>query len=512
MERYLLGLDAGTTSFKAALFDENRRMIWSGQRDYVLLTSGEDVVEFPAEEYWRILCGLSQSAIRESGIDAGKVAALAISSQGETLISLDEQGNALGNAIVWLDNRAVAQADALRERFGLKRVYEVTGQSDMLATWPAAKLLWLRENCPEQFEKTNRFLLLEDYLLYRLTGRFAGEQNLWASSAMLNIHTGAWWAEMLEAISLTQDRLPKIQPCGSALGKLQPEAARAMGLTPDTMAVMGALDQSCNAIGCGITLPGMICETTGSCLAVSAVVDEFIPYNADAPITCQNFVVPGRYVVLLWSQTAGMALKWFAQKFYGEYEDLNAAFAKINADVAQIPMGCDGLTALPHLNGASNPEYDPYARGVFCGVTLEHGRAHFARAVMEAVACMLRRNLEQLEAAGVEFDSVFSMGGGAKSPMWLGIKSAITGKKVRPLMAGESACLGAAILAGVGIGVFESVDWKPEALSESAVICADKGIKEDGLYRRYIRLYETLKPLFLENAQQRKNDAEEGGL
>ena len=198
----------------------------------ILKASGKNIVEFPAEEYWRLFCELIQALLAQSGICAEQIAALAISSQGETLFCLDSAGQPQGNGIVWLDNRAFLEADQLRERFGRQAVYEKTGQADMTATWPAAKILWLRKNRPQEFARTHKFLLLEDYLLYRLTGRYVGEPNLWASSAMLDIHTARWWPEMLETLGLDAQRLPEILPCGSAVGCVTARAARIWGWSP----------------------------------------------------------------------------------------------------------------------------------------------------------------------------------------------------------------------------------------------------------------------------------------
>lgn len=499
--KYLLGVDAGTTAFKAALFAEDKRLICVEQRDYTLLTPSENIVEFPAEEYWRIFCELIQALLAQSGICAEQIVALAISSQGETLFCLDSAGQPQGNGIVWLDNRAFLEADQLRERFGRQAVYEKTGQADMTATWPAAKILWLRKNRPQEFARTHKFLLLEDYLLYRLTGRYVGEPNLWASSAMLDIHTARWWPEMLETLGLDAQRLPEILPCGSAVGCVTARAARETGLPPSVLVAMGALDQTCNAIGCGMTRPGVVCETTGSCLAVSAVMDGFIPYDPDLPITCQNHAVAGRYTVLLWSQSAGMTLKWFAAKFYPDVPELEAAFQRMDAEAERIPLGCAGLTMLPHLTGAAHPEYDTYARGVFSGITLEHGRAHFARAIMEAVACMLRRNLESLP---IDARRIYCLGGGANSKVWLQIKADIAQREMQPVRARESACLGAAILAGVGAGIFESVDWVAEDREKEAVFVPDFSLRPmaDETYRRYIALYGALQQMFRKNARE----------
>lgn len=505
MKRYLMGLDTGTTSFKAALFDEEKNLAASVTTDYDLLTPGENIVEFPAEAYWKIFCDTAKRLLAKTNVRGEQVEALALSSQGETLIALDARCRPVGKAIVWLDNRAGREADELRERFGREEIYRVTGQADMLATWPAAKIRWLKKNRAEDYRRTAKFLLLEDYLIYRLTGRCVGEPNLWASSAMLDIHMGEWWGEMLRELEISPDRLPELKDCGTRVGSVLPEAAAECGLSPQTQVATGALDQTCNAIGCGLTLPGMICETTGSCLAVSAILDSFVPFDASMQITCQNHAVPGRYTVLLWSQSAGMTHKWFAREFYPECADLDEAFERMNGEMETVPMGCGGVTMLPHITGAANPEYDSNARGVFCGITPGVGRAQFGRAIFEAVACMLRSNIEQLERLGARFDSVYCMGGGAKSPLWLQIKADIAGKDMIPLRARESACLGAAILAGKAIGVYDSIDWKPEELESARPVCANPENKAAAeiVYRKYGELYRALKPWFQFSAENR---------
>lgn len=500
MKAYLLGVDAGTTSFKAALFDGEKRLVAARQLDYALLTPRADWVEYPAEAYWRHFCDLTRALLAEARVDARDIEALSVSSQGETLILLSERGEPLGNAIVWLDNRAVREAEELSALFGRRAVYEHTGQAEMLATWPAAKLRWLALNEPERFARAKKFLLLEDWLLYRLTGRCVGEPNLWASSAMLDIHAASWWPRMLDALEIAPERLPELLPCARPMGKVSRQAASEAGLCADTLVVTGALDQTMSAIGAGLTLPGTVCETTGSCLAVSATLPAFAPFREGEFITCQNHAVPGRYALLLWSQSAGMALKWFARGFYPELaDDLDGAFRRMDADAESVAPGCEGLVMLPHLSGASNPEFDPRARGVFFGATLQHGRPHFTRAILEAVAFMLRRNLEQLEALGLSFDRVYCMGGGAASPLWLSIKASVTGRAMLPLRARESACLGAALLAGVGAGWYADIDAAARGLLKAGEALAPDPAQRavyDRSFARYVDLYEALKPLF----------------
>lgn len=492
--RYLLAIDAGTTSFKAALFTPDGALAAVRSQDYTLLTPAPNRVELPAQVYWQTLCTLVRALLAQAGITAEQILSLAISSQGETLICLDEAGQPVGNTIVWLDNRAEAQADCLRERFGQQQVYERTGQSDVTATWTACKILWLKENAPERFARTAKFLLLEDYLLYRLTGQCVCEENLLCSSMLYDIRNRCWWEAMLDAVGITPSQLPKVLPCGTPVGKLTAEAARDTGLCESILAVTGALDQTCGTVGAGAVLPGSVTETTGSCLAVCANVPAFPAWDPEKPITCQNSAVPGRYMVMLFSQTAGMVLKWFTKNFYPDTPD---AFLRVDAEAQTAPPGCDGMVMLPHLSGAANPEFDPNAKGVFYGVTLGHGRPHFARSILEAVAFMLRRNLEQME--DLEFDTILSMGGGAKSPLWNRIKADVTGKTICPVKNSETACLGAAMLAAVGAGLYLDLDSAVAGLGETgARFDPDPALKEtyNRAYSDYLQLYDHLKPMF----------------
>lgn len=497
---YILGIDAGTTSLKAAVFCMDGSLVASGVEDYVLLTPAPNRVEFPAESYWEHLCTLTRDLMKKSGVKPEEILSLAISSQGETLICLDEKGEALRPAIVWLDNRSGEEAAEIEQEFGLKEIYERTGQPECVATWPATKIAWLRRHEPEVYEKTAKFLLLEDYLLYRLTGKFACEENLLASSLLYDINRRCWWKEMLDYLGIEESRLAKVLPCGTPVGKVTEQAARETGLSIQILAATGALDQTCGIVGVGRIKPGEVTETTGSCLAVCANVGQFVPWSKERRLTCQNHAVPGRYVVLLWSQTAGMVLKWYVNQFYQKEKEEGAdGFLLADKEAETVPAGCDGLVMLPHLSGASNPEYNSLAKGVFYGVTLKHGRPHFSRAILESVAFMLRRNLEQVESLGQPVDVVYSMGGGSKSPIWNSIKADVTGKPVETLKTRESACLGAAVLGAVAAGLYGDVDSAVEGLvrpGERFEPHPENRAVYDRNYENYLDLYDALEPLF----------------
>lgn len=428
---YLLGIDVGTTSLKAVLFDEHGTTIKTVVKDYTLIVSG-DLVEFPAEQYWALLSEALDEISKEY-----RISAMSIDTQCETMIVTDADGKALTNAIVWLDNRAVRQAETLKEHFCLQTVYEITGQPEITATWPACKLLWLKENRPDIWPKIDKIFLLEDYLLYRLTGKFVTERTLQSSTIYYDIRTGTWWKEMLDYIGVSLSQLPELHGCGELIGAYN-------GIPVAT----SAMDQVAGAIGAGIVKKGLVSEMTGTTMVIFVPTDAIPPYDPAGKVPCHvNY--DGTYCLLSWSPTAGMALKWFRNNFCENY-----TFDELNVLAEQISPGSNGLTFLPYLCGSTMPRYNPDAKGAFYGLTLEHTRGHAVRSIMEAVSCMLKSNLEHL---GVECREIRSMGGGAKSQLWCRIKADMCNKKIVTLKNEETACLGSAILAGTAIGLFNSV-------------------------------------------------------
>ena len=454
-----LGIDIGTTSVKLALFDDALTELRSITADYTLVSAG-DRVEFDAEKYWEIIENAIETIRAEYQIDA-----LAIDTQCETMIVTDENGRPLYPAIVWLDNRATAEAALIDEKFGKKRVYEVTGQPEITATWPAAKLLWLRLNEPEIFSQTRRVFLLEDWILYKMTGRFVTERTLQSSTIYFNIHTGDYWDEMLDFIGVSRDMLPTL--CGSA---------EPIGEYKGTRVISGAIDQIAGAIGAGVVKKGLVSVMTGTTMVLFLPSDEVPAYDETSIVPC-HYNYDGKYCLLSWTPTAGMALKWFKNALCE-----NFSFRELDALAESVPAGSAGVTFLPYLCGSTMPKYNPDARGSFTGLTTEHTRGHFVRAVMESVASMLRANLAYL---GLEIDEIRAMGGGASSPLWCQMKADMTGKRLVTLKNKETACLGSAILAAVGVGRFASVEEATEGIELDRAFLPS-GVDYTECYERYL--------------------------
>ncbi len=455
----LLGIDYGTTSIKAGLFDTdfNTKALFS--EDYTLNTKG-DRVEFPSEEYWSILKRILGQALEKSDIDA-----LAIDTQCETLILTDRDGNPVRDAIVWLDNRATLEAEAIEAHFSRRTVYDITGQPEITATWPACKLLWVKNNEPEVWAKTERIFLLEDYLLFKLTGKFVTEKTLQSSSLYFDINRGTWWQEMLDFIGVDSSMLPTPLSSGTLVGEYE-----------GIKVVTSAMDQVAGAIGAGVVEKGIVSEMTGTTMAIFVPSDEKPPYDEDSIVPCHYNYDDG-FCLLSWSSTAGMALKWFKNAFLS-----HLSFKEIDELAKDVDIGSNGVTFLPYLCGSTMPKYNPDARGSFTGIGPEHNSSHFARSIMESVSCILKSNLDYL---GVPVSEIRAMGGGALSPLWCGMKADLTGKTLVTLQNKETACLGSAILAGVGAGCFSSVKDACKRIKTDKVF-SPSGNDYTEVYERFI--------------------------
>lgn len=498
----ILAFDLGTTALKCALHDLNGNVLAKTSEEYQLITPDSDSVEMDVETYWQAFKSAVATVLKESKIHTNEIKALGVSAQGETLILVNREGKPLRRAIVWLDNRAQSEADSLAEIFGHRRAFEITGQVKLVPTWPASKILWLRKNEPETFDKVGKFLLIEDYFMYRLTGEYVCEGSLVTSTCYWNFQTREWWKEMLGELGVSEQQLPQYRESGEPVGRLQPKVADELGLSPETIVCTGALDQACGAIGVGNIKPGIFSENTGAALAICSTVNQPI-LDPGNQMPCHYHGIPGLYMLHTFT-SGGIVMRWFRDEFAGP--DLRVsrssgldAYDLMGMEAARVKPGCEGLVMLPHLQGAMAPEANPKASGVFYGFTLRHGRGHFTRAIMEGVSFIVRRNIAVIEGLGVAVNEIRSLGGGARSSIWKQIEADIVGRPVVTTTNEEAATLGAAILAGKAIGLYASVEEAAERMIQvkrrfepNPANC----LVYDDAFATYIRLYEALCPLF----------------
>jgi xylulokinase len=470
-----LGLDLGGTGAKAGAFDGAGNLLGLGHQACTPTITADGHSEIEIAEIEKA----ARAAVRQAlGEVAAPVTALAISSQGQTFVSLDERDRPLHPAILWYDSRAAAQAEQLRQ--ATAQLPGVLPWIEPIATAP--KILWLREKYPEVMARARRYLLLPDYFAYRLTGQAVSEPNTASSTALFAEDAAGYHPGVLVAAGIREEQLAKILPCGSSVARLAPAAAAEWGLTPETLLVTGTNDQYAGALGAGNCRPGILSETSGTCLALVTLAERIAE-----PIPPGLFV--GRFPIarykfaLAYSKTAGVVLDWFRREFCG-----NAGFEVLDREAAAVPIGSRGVTMLPHFDGAISPEPVPELRGVFANLTLQHTRADMYRAILEALAFCLLENIQLLNRQGMGFDVIRAIGGGAKNEFWLQMKADVTGLPVEQPMVTEAAVLGSAMLAAVGSGAFPSLADSSAALYRKRKVFApdkDRGRAYQEPYRRY---------------------------
>jgi len=461
-----LGIDIGTTSIKAAVFTRSGEKLAQKNVDYTLATDSKtDFIEFDAEKY----ISLCKSIIDELSAECGKIDALSVDTQGETLILTDECGKPIYPAVVWLDNRATQQAEKIKQKFGTELVYSVTGQPEITATWPASKLLWFKENMPNVWGRVKKIFMLEDYILYSLTGNYVTEPTIQSSTVYFDIRNRSWWGEMLDFIGIDEKIMPRVVKTGELVGEYR-----------GIKVVSGMLDQIAGTVGAGAFSDDTISEMTGTIMAVCVSCDEIPPYRNDSIIPCHIHATEGKYCRILWSSTAGMALKWFKNALAEGY-----SFKELDALAEKVNAGCDGLVALPYFCGSTMPKYNPDARASFTGITLSHTRGHFARAIMESIAYLLKQNLEYVGDEKIK--EIRITGGGAASPLWAQIKADVTGKILNTVSESETACLGTALVAAFGVGEFDSLNEAIDAVVKPKKQYTPSGVDYSSAYAEYCK-------------------------
>ncbi len=496
---YLLGIDAGTTAVKVVLFNLNGYLKSMSIQECKLISDNVNC-ELDPEMYWKSTIKGIREVLDLSKVAPESIKALAVSSQGETIIPVGKNGKVLRNAIVWLDNRSQKEADIIKEEFGIEKIHRITGQPQMLPIWPATKILWIKRNEPGIFKKVYKYLLVEDYLIYRLAGKFYTDESMVSSTLLFDIKEKSWWPSMLKFLNISTENLPEVLPSGKTIGQITERVSELTGLSKETLVVTGSYDHPAGAIGSGNIKAGMVSETTGASMAMCVTLDKPI-CKSNIKVPCQCHAIPNGYFLLPYGQTAGMVLKWFRDAFCQEEVSIASRENKdvydlLTEKAKRIPPGCEGLVTLPHLMGAGSPEFNPQAKGLFFGIGLNTQKAHFIRAIMESVAYMLKRNIDLLKKMEIKVKEMRSIGGGARSNLWNQIKADVTGIPITTLSSEESASLGAAILAGVGCKVFKNIEegcsrmvrTKQEFLPDHKN--ADIYLKN---YNKYVELYDRLE-------------------
>ena len=482
-----LTFDIGTTALKTALVDDDGQMLAVHSVEYTACTPQPGWAEMDPQAYWQAAVEGTRAVLAEAGEAGSELAAIGFSSQGESFIPVNGAGEPLHDAIVWVDKRSQSVADQWEAEWLSREDYRrICGYPWIPAELTAFKIGWLAEHVPKA-HKAAKFLWLPDYLIYLLTGEVATDYNIAQMGGLYDIRTRAWSPRVLDAAGIAPEQLPAVHLPGTAVGRVQTDAAKELGIAVGTPVCVGANDQLAGAIGAGNVRPGLVTETTGTALAVVATTASLLD---DDRMFVGIHAAPGLYYAMPYGNTSAIVLKWFRDLVEpaADYDDFLAG-------VEQIPPGCDGLTVLPHFAGTGCPTFNPEARGAIVGLTLGHSREHIARAIMEACACMLQELLDPILAHDIEVSSIRSLGGAARSDPWLQMKADLLGVPVERPACTDAASLGAAMFAATGIGQFDSIADAADAWYRADRVVEPNPDRFEAyrqVYARYLDLYERL--------------------
>lgn len=500
--KYILGIDLGTSGTKTVLFDESGGIVASSLYEYEMHQPQNGWAEQNPEDWWNAAVFTISDTIKKSGVSSGEIVSLGISGQMHGLVMLNGQGAVLRPAIIWCDQRTAEECKKITALVGAERLVEITA-NPALTGFTASKIMWVKKHEPELYAACAKILLPKDYLRFKLTGDFATEVSDASGMQLLDVPGRNWSQEILDKLEIDRSLLARVYESPEITGTISAEAAKLTGLSSETAVVGGAGDNAAAAVGTGVVSSGRAFTTIGTSGVVFAHTDEPLtdPAGRVHTFCC---AVPGAWHVMGVTQAAGLSLKWFRDNFcQNEIEEAK----KINKDpyflldkqAEMVPAGANGLVYLPYLMGERTPHLDPDCRGVFFGLSAKHTRQDLLRAVMEGVTFSLKDCLSVLKEMGVVPDSMLACGGGGSSALWRQMLADIFGCKVKTVASKESAALGAAILAGVGAGIFESVPAACEKLikeNPAQLPIAENSLKYENTYALYKALYPALKEQF----------------
>lgn len=457
---YLLGIDLGTSGTKTVLFDTNGVAVASATVEYPMYQPQNGWAEQAPQDWWNACVSTVRTVLSQSGAAPQSVKGVGISGQMHGLVMLDANGEVLRNSIIWCDGRTAAECEEITQRVGAARLIEITA-NPALTGFTAGKILWVRKHEPQIYAKCKHILLPKDYLRYKLCNVFATEVSDASGMNLLDVPNRVWSAEILEKLEIDPALLPTMHESCEVTGTITPEAAALTGLAAGTPVVGGAGDNAAAAIGTGVVSTGKAFTTIGTSGVVFAHSDN-VTIDAQGRVHTFCSAVPGAWTVMSCTLAAGLSLQWFRNNFCAAEVETARGLGKdvyfvMDKQAERVPIGANRLLYLPYLMGERSPLLNPDARGVFFGLSAMHTKQDMLRAVLEGVIYSQRHCLDVLRDMGVVSSQMLATGGGGASPLWRQMMADIYECPVTTVANKEGPALGAAILAGVGAGIYPSV-------------------------------------------------------
>lgn len=498
-----LGIDVGTSGTKVLAIREDGTILASGVGEYPCYAPKPLWSEQNPDDWWNAVVTTVPAVLAKAGVDGKEVKGIGLSGQMHGSVFLDKNDNVIRPAILWNDQRTAKECKEIEDAAGGREKLIEMVANPAMSGFTAPKIVWLRNNEPENFERVAKVLLPKDEIRRRLTGDYATEVSDASGTLLLDVAGRRWSKPLLAALQLDESLLPTVYESEDVTGKLTPAAAEALGLTTDCFVVGGAGDCAAGAVGNGIVRPGALSTSLGTS-GVAFVHSDELKFDKLGRVHTFCHAVRGKWHMMGVTLSAAGSLQWFRNALCMELRDKADAagvdvYDMLTSEAANTPIGADGLFFLPYLSGERTPHADPNARGCFIGLTLAHDRGRIVRSVLEGVCYSLRESIEIFRALGVPIDEIRASGGGAKSPFWRQIQANVLGGKVTTLNSEEGPAFGVALLAAVGGGDYANIQEACDAtIQRVSELNPDSEAAKiyDAAFPVYQRLYKSLKADF----------------
>lgn len=490
MGNQLLGIDIGTSACKVAVFDEEGKVLAQSNQSYPVYYPQSGWVEQDPREWWTAICAGIREVLSGEEVSAERIKGIGVDGQSWSAIPVDRSGCVLHNTPIWMDTRARFICERVKEEIGADQIFQVAG-NDFQPSYVTPKLIWFREEKPEIFDKTYKFLQSNSYIVMKLTGVMSQDYSQCYGIHFFHMGELRYEEQLAAKMGLSPELLPELYGCDEVVGTVTKEAAALTGLREGTPVVAGGLDAACGALGAGVYQVGETQEQGGQAGGMSICTDRALTHRS---LITGTHVVPGLWLLQGGTAGGGGTLKWFRQEL-----GKGLSFDELTAEAEKVNPGSDGVVFLPYMAGERSPIWDPDAKGVFYGLSFDKTRGHMIRAVLEGVAFSLEHNLRTAAQTGAKVDVLNAMGGASNSLLWTQIKADVTGKTIQVPSSDTATTLGAAILAGVGCGVYNGYE---EAVNRTIRITRrqEPNAANHEVYERmmelYLELYENLKGTF----------------
>lgn len=499
MEKYLLGIDIGTSACKVAVFNKQGELIDSASGNYPVYYPQEGWAEQNPEEWWSAVCQATKEILSRGKVTADQIAGIGVDGQSWSAIPVDKEGNVLYNTPIWMDTRAADICETLKETVSEEEIFEVCG-NPLSPSYSTPKILWYKKEKPEIYAKIDKILQSNSFIVFKLSGKYSQDMSQGYGLHCFHMKTGSWDEKMCRRLGVEPSFLPDIYSCHEVVGAVTEKAAKETGLSVGIPVVAGGLDACCGTLGAGVLKVGETQEQGGQAGGMSICIDE---YHADRRLILSYHVVPDKWLLQGGTTGGGGVMRWLKREL-GDFEETQvkttgkSALDQFNELAEEVEPGSDGMIFLPYMSGERSPIWDPKAKGVFYGLDFAKTKGHFIRSAMEGVAYSLKHNLDVAKEAGVEVEVMKAIGGSANSRLWTQMKADITGKRIVVPYSDEATPLGACILAGVGVGMYESFEEAVElTVRETRNHEPNSALYEkyQDNYEKYLEIYERLKPV-----------------